>query len=69
MAINCDPALALQVHRVEQLRLHVSLLHGAGLFEQAVAQRRLAVIDVRDDAEIANMRNVSHCQIRDTGNR
>jgi hypothetical protein len=51
-----DAALALEIHVVEHLRFHLAAGHRAGQFEQAIGQRRLAVIDVRDDREIANAR-------------
>ena len=54
MSLDGDPALALEIHRVEDLRLHLTRLERAGELEQAVGQRRLAVIDVRDDREIAD---------------
>src|SRR5687768_11662859 len=44
-----DPALALEVHRVEDLRLHLAGLQRTGEFQEAIRQRRLAVVDVRDD--------------------
>src|SRR5205085_11577153 len=47
-----DAALALQVHRVENLFVHFTLGKRAGHFEQAVGQRGFAVVDVRNDAEI-----------------
>ena len=49
-----DAALALEVHIVEHLRLHLAAGDGAGQLKQAIGQRRFAVIDVRDDREIAN---------------
>ena len=52
MGLDGDAALALQIHRVEHLLHHFALRERAGHFEQAVGQRRLAVIDVRDDREI-----------------
>ena len=55
MRLDGDAALALQVHGVEDLRRHLALLQRAGHFEQPVGQRRLAVVDVRDDREITNM--------------
>ena len=54
MRLDGDAALALEVHRVEHLRLHLARLEGAGDLEKAVGQRRLAVVDVRDDREIAD---------------
>ena len=49
-----DALFALEVHGVEQLLRHVALGDGARGFEEAVGQGRLAVVDVRDDAEVAD---------------
>jgi hypothetical protein len=51
-----DAAFALQVHAVERLGLDVALGDRAGLEQELVGQRALAVVDVRDDAEVANVR-------------
>ncbi len=48
-----NSALALQVHGVEDLLVHLTLRERAGHFQQAVRQRGFAVIDVRDDTKIA----------------
>src|SRR5437868_3953275 len=53
MCFNCNPALALEVHRIEQLVLLVALVNRPRRLEQSVRQSCFAVIDVRDDAEIA----------------
>src|SRR6185312_10654515 len=45
----------LEIERVEHLLLHLALLKGAGRLDQSVGQRRLAVVDVGDDAEIPNV--------------
>ena len=50
-----DAALALEFHRIQHLIHHLALLENAGALQQAVGQRALAVVDVRDNAEIANM--------------
>ena len=55
VTLDCYSALALQLHVVKHLGLHVLGLDGAGVLEQAVGQRRLAVVDVRYYAEVANM--------------
>jgi hypothetical protein len=57
MRLDRDPALAFQIHRIEQLVLLLALMYRAGRLEQTIAQGRLAVIDVRDDAEIARVRD------------
>ena len=55
MRLDRDAALALEVHGVEDLRLHLAGLQGAGELEEAIGQRRLAVVDVRDDREVADV--------------
>ena len=51
--LDRDAALALEIHRIEELILLLALLDRAGALEQTIGKRGLAVIDVRDDAEIA----------------
>ena len=53
--LDGDAALALQVHVVEDLVLELALGDGPGAHEQAVGQRALAVVNVGDDREIANL--------------
>ena len=50
-----DAAFALEVHGVEDLGLHFARGEGAGELEQAVGERGFAVVDVRDDGEIADV--------------
>jgi hypothetical protein len=45
LGLDGDPALALDVHVVEHLRL-ISRAQAAGELDQAVGQRRLAVVDM-----------------------
>ena len=59
-ALIVMPALALQVHLVQVLGAHVAALDGVGQLQQAVGQRRLAVVDVRHDAEVADVGDVRH---------
>ena len=54
LCLDRDPPLALEVHRVEELLAHLSGRDGAGQLEDAVGERRLPVVDVRDDREVAN---------------
>ena len=54
LGLDRDPALALQVHLVQVLLAHVAVGDGVGELEQAVGERRLPVVDVRDDAEVAD---------------
>jgi len=47
--LDRDPALALEVHRVEDLCFHLARLQRPGNLEEAVRERRLAMVDVGDD--------------------
>jgi hypothetical protein len=52
LGLDGDAALALQVHRVEHLRVHLTVRQAAAQLDDAVGQRRFAVIDVGDDGKI-----------------
>ena len=60
LGLDRDPALALELHRVEQLSAHRAGVDGVGQLEDAVGQRRLAVVDVGDDREVADVGLVGH---------
>ena len=49
-----DAALAFQVHGIEDLLHHFALRKRAGDLQQAIRQRGLAVVDVRNDGEITD---------------
>ncbi len=57
LRLDGDAALALDVHRVEHLLApdHFALGEAAGELDQPVGERRLAVIDMRDDGEVADV--------------
>ncbi len=50
-----DATLALDVHAVEILGFHLTLGDRASEFQQAIGQRGFAVIDVRDNTEVADI--------------
>ena len=54
LRLDRDPALALEVHGVEQLGPHVAPLDRVRHLQDAVGQRRLPVVDVGDDGEVAD---------------
>ena len=58
--LDGDAALALEVHVVEHLLVHLARLHRARDLQQTVGERRLAVIDVGDDGEVADELGVGH---------
>ena len=53
VALDSDTTLTLQVHVIKHLSL--SDLNGLGEFQHPVCQRRLAMIDMRNDTEISDM--------------
>ncbi len=55
VGLDGDAALALQVHVVEDLVFHLAQRHGVRQLQDAVGQRALAVVDMGDDAEIADV--------------
>ena len=55
LRLDGDAALALDVHRIEHLLLHLARFEPAGELDQPVGQRRLAVVDMGDDGEIADI--------------
>ena len=65
LALDRDAALALDVHAVEVLGAHLALLDHPGDLEHAVGERRLAVVDVGDDAEVPDQRGVGRAGLRD----
>ena len=54
LGLDGNAPLPLQVHRVQVLIHHPVGVDGAGRLQQPVRQRRLAVVDVGDDREVAN---------------
>ncbi len=65
--LDGDAALALQVHRVEDLVDRLLGVHRPGQRQQPVGQRRLAVIDVGDDREVTDERETHACQSSTVG--
>ncbi len=55
LRLDGDAALALDVHGIEHLLAHVAQSDRAGALDQAVGERRLAVVDMRDDGEVADV--------------
>jgi hypothetical protein len=52
VCLDRDAALALEIHRVEHLRFHLTGLKGPGELEEPIGEGRLSVIDMRDNGEI-----------------
>ncbi len=60
LRLDRDAALLLQFHIVEHLARHLARGEAAGGLDQPVGQGRFAMVDVRDDAEIADVGEVGH---------
>ena len=56
LRLDGDSALALDVHAIEVLGAHRPVIHNARDLKHAVGKGRFAVVDVRNDAEISNLR-------------
>ena len=54
VGLDRDPALALEIHRVEDLRFHFARLQRTGHLQEPVREGGLAVVDVGDDGEISD---------------
>ncbi len=55
LGANGDAFFAFEIHRVHDAFLHLLVgAEGAGLMQQTIDERRLAVIDVGDDGDVAN---------------
>ena len=50
--LDRDAPLALELHRVEDLLLHLPPVHGARPLEEPIGERRLPVVDVGDNGEV-----------------
>ena len=55
LRLDGNAALALDIHGIEHLLLHFALFQPAGELNQPVGKRRLAVVDMRNDGEVADI--------------
>ena len=60
LRLDGDAALALDVHRVEDLLLHLPVGDVAAQLDEPVGERRLAMVDVSDDREVADQVDIRH---------
>ena len=71
LRLNSNAALTLDIHSIEHLFLELSALDATTFLDQSVGKGRFAVIDMRDNREIANVGKFYHCarNIGGTGRR
>jgi hypothetical protein len=55
LRLDRDPAFPLDIHPVQVLSTHEPLLDDTRRLQHAVGEGRLPVVDVRDDAEVADL--------------
>jgi hypothetical protein len=55
LSLDCDAALALQVHGVQHLLLHFPVGQAAAQMNDAIGQGGFTMINMGDDGEISNM--------------
>ena len=54
LRLDGDTALALNIHGVEHLLFHLTICEAAGFLDQAVCERRLAMVNMGDDGKISD---------------
>ena len=59
LRLDRNAALALQIHRIENLLCHFALSQTATVLNKSISQCRLPMIDVRDDRKIAYVTEIS----------
>ena len=64
LRLDGDAALALDIHGIEHLFLHLARRQAAGGLDQTVGQRRFAMVDMRNDGEVADVGNRDGCHGR-----
>ena len=60
LGLDGDPALALNVHVIKDLLAHLAVRQPAGGLDQPVGEGRLAMVDVGDNAEVADVGEIGH---------
>ena len=64
LGLDRDPALALEIHRIEQLLAHVAVGDRVRELKNPIGQGRLPVVDVGDDGEVSDAALVHGNQAR-----
>ena len=55
LRLDGDAALALDIHRIKDLRLHLAVRKAAAEVDDAIGQRRFAVVDMGNDGKITDV--------------
>ncbi len=65
LRLDGDAALALDIHGIEHLFLHLARRQASGGLDQTVGQRRFAMVDMRNNGEVADVGNRDGCHGRE----
>ena len=55
LCLDGYPTLFLDIHRVQNLGFHLARVQSAAALYEAVCQRRLAMVDVRNDRKVSDV--------------
>ena len=55
LGLDGDATLLFQIHGIEHLCRHLPIRQPATDLDEAICQRRLAMVDMRDDREVADV--------------
>ncbi len=55
LRLDGDAAFLLDLHVIENLLAHLAVGQAAGELDQAIGERRLAMVDMRDDGKVADL--------------
>ena len=69
LRLDRDSALPFEVHAVEQLLDHFALINRSRLLHEAVGEGGLSMVDVSDDAEVADVLCVHGVMVAQDGER
>ncbi len=60
LRLDGDAALALDIHGIEHLLIHLSGAQATAVLDKTVGQGRLAMIDMGDNGEVTDMSEFAH---------
>ena len=69
LRFNSDAAFAFNVHTIQVLITHFSLVDDVSNLQHAVGQSGLAVVNMRNDAEVTNPGGIGECRLREVLHR
>ena len=59
LGLDGNPALALEIHRIEHLRGHFTFRETAAVLYKAIGKRRFTMVDMRDYRKVSYVTELS----------